>query len=93
MATYNQTIGVGSVTPTRLVAAKTPVSYGTIIKALSGNGANLVYVQPASNVTAGTGWELAAGAEMLVSRAEASDASQLYIISGAGTLGVCWRAV
>lgn len=89
-ATYGQNATITG-TPSQLTATATPVKYGTLIKALSGNAAS-VWVQPASGVTTGTGWELAAGDEMMVSRDEAADASQIYVVATSGTLGVCFRA-
>lgn len=68
------------------------VLYGTVIKALAAN-TDSVYVGLSSSVTAATGWQLAAGDEMFVSRAECANAGAIYVIGGAANQAVCWRAV
>lgn len=70
----------------QLTAVATPVPHGIYIKALAANAVP-VYVGLAG-VLATTGYQLSAGAELLVPRAVASDASEIYLITASGTAEV-----
>lgn len=89
MATWGQNTSITG-TAAALVGSPATVHQCVLIKALSGNAAS-VFVGLSSGVTSGTGWELAAGDEILVSKAECPDAAQLFLVAGTGTLGVCYR--
>jgi hypothetical protein len=75
-----------------LTADTINVTYGTVIKALSAN-TDKVYVGYDGGVTVATGWQLSAGEEVFVSKAEVPNAGAIYVIGGAANQGVCWRAV
>lgn len=68
------------------------VDYGTVIKAMAAN-TDKVYVGYNSSVSASTGWQLSAGEEVFISKAECGYAGAIYVIGGAANQAVCWRAV
>lgn len=90
-ATYGQITTIGA-SALQMVTAATPVFSGTQVKALAANSGK-VYMGLTSSVTTTSGWELSAGNELFISRAEAPDASGIYVIASATSQGVCYRAV
>lgn len=88
---YGQNADVDA-TAEALTADTIKVTFGTFIKALAANTDN-VFVGLSDAVTTGTGYQLDAGQEMFVSKAECPDAGLIYVIGGAANQGVCWRAI
>lgn len=70
------------------VAAPVLVRYGTYVRALAGNGADIVYVGFTSGVLTTDGYPLPANAELFIPRAAAPDAAEIYVIGGNANLGV-----
>ena len=89
---YNQNTNIDQ-TAIPLIGANTAqVNYGTVIKALPGNS-GVIYIGLSDDVTASTGYPLSAGQEMTVSRAEAEDAEDIYVIGSADNQGAAYRIV
>jgi hypothetical protein len=92
MATYAQNTDVDAAAEA-LVGSALPVLYGVHLKALAAN-TGTVYVGLSDQVTASTGWPLAAGEDLFVSAAECnSDANGVYVIASTTNQAVAYRAV
>lgn len=74
-----------------LVGAETIAQYSVTIKALAANAANFIYVGIADTVSATTGYQLAAGAEItLPVGVFGGDLQDIYVIGSAANLAVCY---
>ena len=90
---YGQNTDIDSGAAEVLTTDTIRVAYGTEIKALAANGSNYVYVGITDDVSATTGWQLAAGDSIFVSVREAQYAGDIYVIGSADNQKVCWRAI
>lgn len=89
---YNQNTDIDA-TGEKLIGDNTcAVTFGTVIKALPGNS-GVVYISLTNEVVTTVGYPLSAGQEMTVSRAEAKDAGDIYIIASAANQGAAYRLV